>query len=353
MRKDTPTCGLINVMGTYDALLVVSFGGPEGPDDVMPFLENVTRGRGVPPRATAGGRRALPALRRRQPDQRAVPRPDRGAGAELRRTASTCPSTGATATGTPSSTTRSADGRRRRAHGALAFVTSRLRSYSGCRQYREDIARAQGEAVGRARRRSTSSATSSTTPASSSPWSTAPVEALDRVARRHRDARPAGLHRAQHPDRDGPHRPDSTGRATSAAPSGGSWPSRGAGRRREWDLVWQSRSGPPQIPWLEPDVCDHLRLPRPTRPRWCSCPLGFVSDHMEVVYDLDAEAAEVAGKARPPAGQGGHRGHPPAVRLDGRRAAGRAGADHVRGRLLPGSAPPSRIEQRRSPGRWP
>ncbi|GAA3411049.1 hypothetical protein GCM10018952_18140 [Streptosporangium vulgare] len=61
-----------------------------------------------------------------------------------------------------------------------------------------------------------------------------------------------------------------------------------------WDLVWQSRSGAPHIPWLEPDVCDHLL--EVDAPAVVLVPIGFVSDHMEVVYDLDVEAAETAKK---------------------------------------------------------
>lgn len=65
--------------------------------------------------------------------------------------------------------------------------------------------------------------------------------------------------------------------------------------RTQWDLVWQSRSGPPHVPWLEPDVCDHLRaLAKEGVAAVVLVPIGFVTDHMEVVYDLDVEAADVA-----------------------------------------------------------
>jgi ferrochelatase len=66
------------------------------------------------------------------------------------------------------------------------------------------------------------------------------------------------------------------------------------GRTQPWDLVWQSRSGPPEVPWLEPDVCDHLR--KTDARSVVLVPIGFVSDHMEVVYDLDTEAAETANR---------------------------------------------------------
>ncbi|MFD2350325.1 ferrochelatase [Nonomuraea ferruginea] len=90
--------------------------------------------------------------------------------------------------------------------------------------------------------------------------------------------------------------------AETAGPSGGLYEAqlrrtaelvnRALGRTAPWDLVWQSRSGPPQVPWLEPDVCDHLRgLDAEAA---VLVPIGFVSDHMEVVYDLDTEARQVA-----------------------------------------------------------
>jgi ferrochelatase len=63
----------------------------------------------------------------------------------------------------------------------------------------------------------------------------------------------------------------------------------------EYDVVWQSRSGPPQVPWLEPDILDHLdALHAKDVPAVVLCPVGFVSDHLEVVWDLDTEAAEKA-----------------------------------------------------------
>ncbi len=67
------------------------------------------------------------------------------------------------------------------------------------------------------------------------------------------------------------------------------------GHERPWQLVYQSRSGPPQVPWLGPDVCDHLKsLAAGGAPGVVVIPVGFVSDHIEVVYDLDMEAAKVA-----------------------------------------------------------
>ena len=116
----------------------------------MPFLENVLRGQERAPRAAARGGRALPALRRREPDQRTEPRAARGPARELPRTGSTSRSTGATATGIRFWLTRCADGgRRRQARPGLRDLG--LLHYSGCRQYREDIVRAGRKLAGGAR----------------------------------------------------------------------------------------------------------------------------------------------------------------------------------------------------------
>ena len=156
----------------YDALLLVSFGGPEKPEDVVPFLENVTRGRGIPRERLEevgehyflfGGRSPINDLNR---EFLAAIRED------LRGRASTCRSTGATGTGTPTWPTRSREMRDDGVTRAACFVTSAYSSYSACRQYRENLADASAAVAGRPG--STSCATTSTTPGSSSRWSTPP-----------------------------------------------------------------------------------------------------------------------------------------------------------------------------------
>ena len=125
----------------------------------------------------------------------------------------------------------------------------------------------------------------------------------------------------------------------------------------EFDLVWQSRSGPPQVPWLEPDVNDHLAAlaAAGVRPRSWSAPIGFVSDHLEVLWDLDDGGGRDRGRARAGLRPGGDRRHRPAVRPDGPRAgrgAHRRGAEagprpdgpqprRLPAGLLPGPAPPA------------
>ena len=217
-----------------------------------------------------------------------------------------------------------------------------------------------GQRSGPGRRSWTSCGTTSTTRASSSRTPTRYGPRWPRCPAGR--TRPAGLHRALDPAVDGG--VQRAGRRTSTPPSCGRRP-RLVGRRRsagagaEFDLVWQSRSGPPQVPWLEPDVNDHLAaLAAAGVTAVVVSPIGFVSDHLEVLWDLDEEAAATAARARPGLRPGGDARHRPAVRPDGpragrgahgRRAQARARADGPEPRrlpagLLPGPAPPPLTE---------
>ncbi|OEJ97873.1 ferrochelatase [Streptomyces thermolilacinus] len=290
----------------YDALLLLSFGGPEGPDDVVPFLENVTRGRGIPKERLKevgqhyfrfGGvspinaqcRALLAALRE---DFAA-------AGLDL-------PVYWGNRNWTPylTDTLREMvrDGRSRIA----VLATSAYASYSGCRQYRENLADALAtlEAEG------------------------LPLPKVDKL--RHYFNHPGfvepmiegvlrSLAELDEDVRSGAHLaftthsiPDSA--ADTSGPvedhgDGGAYVRQhldvarliaGAVRERTgvdhpWRLVYQSRSGAPHIPWLEPDICDHLEeLHKEGAPAAVMVPIGFVSDHMEVLYDLDTEATAKA-----------------------------------------------------------
>ncbi len=271
----------------YQALLVLSFGGPEGPDEVRPFLENVTRGRGVPPErldavaehyqhfggvspinarnreliAAIGERTELPVYFGNRNWHPMV----EDTVAEMAR-----------------------DGVRR----ALVFATSAYGGYSACRQYHEDIARAR-KAVGEG--------------------------APELVKLRHFFDHPAFVAanadavRAVR-DQAGPgarlvftaHSVPSSADASAGPPDEGGhrYSKQVAEAARlvaaelgeaEHDVVWQSRSGPPQVPWLEPDVLDHLDALRAAGvPGVVIAPIGFVSDHVEVIWDLDTEAREKA-----------------------------------------------------------
>ena len=130
----------------YDALLVVSFGGPEGMDDVIPFLENVLRGTECAARANASGRAALRDVWRRQSDQSTESKSDCGArkrvGAEW---ATSSDLLGQSQLASAASRHACSHGRRTEFENALAFVTSAYSSYSSCRQYRQNISDAQAE----------------------------------------------------------------------------------------------------------------------------------------------------------------------------------------------------------------
>ncbi|MFC4586906.1 ferrochelatase [Sphaerisporangium corydalis] len=271
-------------MARYDALLIVSFGGPEKPEDVMPFLENVVRGRGVPRDrllevAThyqdVGG---VSPINQQCRDLIAALRPE----VDL-------PIYWGNRNWHPflTDTLRkmAADGVTR----AAAFITAANSSYSSCRQYLDDIARAQAEVPGSpeiVRLRHFFDH-----PGFVAAMTDHTREAVARLPEEHRDGARLVFTAHSIP----------VSMAASSGPSGGAYEAQLRATAalvagdRPWDLVWQSRSGPPQVPWLEPDVCDHLRALHASGTRAAVLvPIGFVSDHMEVVYDLDTEAAAVA-----------------------------------------------------------
>ncbi|MFD9339203.1 ferrochelatase [Streptomyces sp. NPDC060028] len=294
----------------YDALLLLSFGGPEGPDDVVPFLENVTRGRGIPRERLKevgqhyfgfGGvspingqnRELLEALRGDFAEH----------GLDL-------PVYWGNRNWAPYLTDvmreMAADGRRRIA----VLATSAYASYSGCRQYRENLADAlaalAGEGVaelpkvdklrhyfnhpgfvqpmidgvlaaleslpGEVRGGARLAFTTHSIPTAAADAS-GPVED-------HTEGGAGGAYVKQHLD---------VARVIADAVRAET------GTELPWELVYQSRSGAPHIPWLEPDICDHLEaLHEAGAPAVVMVPIGFVSDHMEVLYDLDTEATAKA-----------------------------------------------------------
>lgn len=300
----------VNRADIYDAVVVVSFGGPEKAEDVRPFLQNVAHGRDIPEERLAeveavylshGGaspanemNRDLAERLRQALEESGNPMPvylgNRNWHPYLKDTLGEM----------------AGDGVKR----ALAFVTSGFSSYSSCRQYREDIEMAvealpdgekmeihklrgffnhpdfisiQAEAVGESVKDLTSegfelSAIRIIFTAHSLPMESAKVcdyEAQLREASRlvMEEIDWSGLSRGE-----------------SEAPHG-------------WDLVWQSRSGPPSVKWLEPDIGDHIPAVAffgsgPNRAGRCQAivvvPIGFVSDHMEVIQDLDTVASQVA-----------------------------------------------------------
>jgi protoporphyrin/coproporphyrin ferrochelatase len=274
----------------YDAVVVVSFGGPEGPDDVMPFLENVTRGRGVPRErleevaeqylTTSGGVSPINAQNRALVEALVV---------ELATSGIDLPVYWGNRNWHPLLTDTvarmAADGATR----ALAFVTSAYSSYSGCRQYREDIERARAE-VGEGAPRIDKIRQFWNHPGFIEPFRDGLRTALDGLDpdRRSRarlvfSAHSLPVSMAATSDYQAQLLDAVELVAGTVAPE------------LDRDLVWQSRSGPPQVPWLEPDINDHLRaLAAEGVDTVVVVPIGFVSDHQEVVFDLDTQATATA-----------------------------------------------------------
>jgi protoporphyrin/coproporphyrin ferrochelatase len=263
----------------YDALLLLSFGGPEGPDEVMPFLENVTRGRGIP-RARLesvaehyhrfGG---VSPINQQCRDLKAAIEADFAAhDLDL-------PVYWGNRNWHPflADTLREmkADGVRR----AAAFVTSAYSGYSCCRQYLEDIARASSEVEG-------APSIDKLRIYFNHPGFVEPMIENTRAAfdRLGSDARLVFTAHSVPIAQPGRAAYVAELRDVSALVAEG----------RPWDLVYQSRSGPPSVPWLEPDIGDHLEKIRAEGAEAAVIvPIGFVSDHMEVKFDLDVEAAEL------------------------------------------------------------
>ncbi|WP_256388154.1 ferrochelatase [Pirellula sp. SH-Sr6A] len=271
-----------------DSILLVSFGGPEGMDDVIPFLENVLRGKNVPKERmleVADHYRHFGGISPINQQCRDLLKAIRG---ECQARGIDLPIYWGNRNWHPllPDTLREManEGKKR----AIAFFTSMFSCYSGCRQYRENIADAQ-TAVGE----------------------NAPLVEKVRMGFNHpkfiaaqADCVRAGLEQIPAPEL-------ATTKLLYCAhsiPMGMSQYSRYVEQLREaarlvseavghgnWELVFQSRSGPPQQPWLEPDVCDRIEqlANEEGLQSVVLVPLGFISDHMEVLYDLDEEAAQL------------------------------------------------------------
>jgi protoporphyrin/coproporphyrin ferrochelatase len=266
----------------FDALLLLSFGGPEGPDQVMPFLENVTRGRGIPRERLVdvaehylhfGGVSPINGINR--------------ALIEQLRVAQDLPVYFGNRNWEPyveDAVTAMRDNGVRR---AAVFTTSAWGGYSSCTQYVEDIARARATAGDGAPElvklrqyfdhplfvemfTDAITAAAQTVPDGARLVFTAhsiPVSARSRCG--------TDLYARQ------------VAYASKLVADTAGFD--------DYDQVWQSRSGPPQVPWLEPDVADHLsELADAGTQAVIICPIGFVADHIEVVWDLDQELRQQA-----------------------------------------------------------
>ena len=273
---------------SYDALLVMSYGGPEGPDDVIPFLENATRGRNVPRERLLevaqhyyhfGGVSPINGQNRAFID--ALTKAFQDSGPNL-------PIYFGNRNWHPFVTDTIRQMRADGVQRAITFVTSAFSSYSGCRQYREDIVGAL-ETIGDG----------------------APIVDKLRVFYNHPGFIEAMVDRVCTALSSFPEERRASVELVFTAHS---IPVTMA-RRSDYEvqlrdacalvaarvgsnpyrLAYQSRSGPPQMPWLEPDILDELdTLAAEGRSDVVVIPIGFISDHMEVLFDLDTEAAERA-----------------------------------------------------------
>ncbi len=269
----------------YDALLLLSFGGPEGPDDVMPFLRNVTRGRNVPDERLAEVAEQYRLFGGVSPINDQCRALKAAIEAEFAEHGITLPVYWGNRNWHPllddTVAEMAADGIRH----ALVFVTSAFGSYSGCRQYRENL-EAAAATVGERSPTLDKLRLYYNHPGFIEPAAAKVAETLARFDRPpHLVFTAHSIPESMAASCDYVSQLEGTAALVAAA----------AGHDRPWDLVFQSRSGPPQVPWLEPDIGDHLRaLAADGVDAVAICPLGFTSDHMEVLYDLDTQAAGIA-----------------------------------------------------------
>ncbi len=278
----------------FDALLLLSFGGPEGPEQVMPFLENVTRGRGIPRERLEsvaehylhfGGVSPINGINRELIS---------AIEAELAHRGETLPVYFGNRNWEPYVEDAVAAMRDNGIRRAAVFSTSAWGGYSGCAQYQEDIARGRA-AAGPDAPELVKLRQFFDHPLLIAMFSDAIADAAATLPADLRDdarlvftAHSIPLRAANRCGPDLYERQVGHTAALVAAAAG----------YREYDQVWQSRSGPPQVPWLEPDVGDHLTTLAANGTRAVIvCPIGFVADHIEVVWDLDSELAEQAAEA--------------------------------------------------------
>jgi ferrochelatase len=281
------------VSQAFDSVLIVSFGGPQGPDDIRPFLANVLRGRRVSPERVEEVARHYELFGGLSPITDLTLRQAEGVRERLAAAGHPLPVHVGMRNWHPllPDTLRrmSTDGLRH----AVGFIAAAQHSYSSCEQYRQNVAAA------RATLREAGVPDVEVTYVGS--WFDHPlfIEAnarhVEQALRTLPESRRAGArivftaHSIPVPMAEASqYRQQLEASARAVAERVG----------REWALVYQSRSGRPGDPWLEPDVSDYLRQARTDGLEAAVlCPIGFVCDHIEVLYDLDHQAARAAAEA--------------------------------------------------------
>ena len=291
-------CSLVNVVtlsvesnDVFDSVLLITFGGPQGPQDVRPFLENVLRGRRVTPQRLEevahhyelfGGVSPITALTQKQAD---------GLRQRLAAAGHPLPVYVGMRNWHPfigdTLHEMHADGRRH----AIGFIAAAHHCYSSCQQYRDNVIAARDGL-----RRDTDGGDIDVTYVGS--WFDHPLF-IDANASHVREALAAlpadvrGDARLVFTAHSIPMRMAEQSHYRQQLEMSSRLVAEKAGVA-DWALVFQSRSGRPEDPWLEPDVCAYLRREREAGLRAAVlCPIGFVADHIEVLYDLDREAAQV------------------------------------------------------------
>lgn len=274
----------------FDAVLLISFGGPQGPDDIRPFLANVLRGRRVSPARVEevahhyerfGGVSPITELTHQQAD---------GLRARLERDGPHLPVYVGMRNWHPYLADTLRDMRQAGVRRAVGFILAAHRSYSSCEQYKRNVIIARREL------RDAGLGDVDVTYVGDWHDHDGFVGACASRVETARDALPVSMRRRARLVFTAHSIPISMADKSRYQAQLLESARRIASRTAcdDWALVFQSRSGRPQDPWLEPDICDYLRSERQRGlDAVVICPVGFVSDHIEVLYDLDHEAAEV------------------------------------------------------------
>jgi protoporphyrin/coproporphyrin ferrochelatase len=292
-QPDAIIGGVLTLRPIFDSVLIVSFGGPQGLDDIRPFLANVLRGRRVSPERVEevahhyelfGGVSPITDITRRQAE---------GLRRRLAAAGHPLPVYVGMRNWHPLLPDTLREMHEAGARRAIGFITAAQHSYSSCQQYRENVAAARAELRREGRDVEVTFVGS---------WFNHPLfiaanaaHVRDAIARLPADVRSAS--RIVFTAHSIPVPMAASSRYEEQLRESARLVAEHIGAR-DWALVFQSRSGRPGDPWLEPDICDYLRRERAAGlTAAVVCPIGFVCDHVEVLYDLDVEARQEAAAA--------------------------------------------------------